>query len=345
MESILYDILMVEKILVPELLPVFFRRYEILNIISLNEPIGRRSISNILGLGEKIVRNEVTRLQEESLIYVNSQGMYVTDEGRNILKNAESWINKLKALDYTEKELSEFLSIRKVIIVSGNTKDPLHIKRMAGKKAAEYLKSILSENMIVGITGGTTMAAMAKEMPKANYSNKNITIVPARGGLGVNAETQANNIAAVIAQKLNCSYKLLHLTENLSKELLETIKEYPEIKEILEYIRKMNALVFGIGRADVMFARRNLKKDRIEFLKGKGAVAEAFGYYFDEKGKIVDVVNTVGINLEQYYNLDHVIGVATGVEKAHAIMAISKLNPNLVLIIDEALAGAVLENK
>ncbi len=344
MESLLQDALRIQKIVVPEMMTVFFRRYEILNTIASHEPIGRRSLSVLLGIGEKTARNEAALLQDKLLIHIDNQGMYITHEGRKVLEDAEPWVYKLKALDDTQKELAAVLSVKKVIISFRETNNKMLILQETGKKAAEYLKSIICEDMTIGITGGSTMAATVKEMPKSNHKNKNITIVPARGGLGEDVEIQANNIAASLAEKLNCSYKLLHLAENLSKELLESLKEYPEIRETIEGIQKINVLVFGIGRADVMSQRRHLKENHRILLKEKGAVAEAFGYYFDKKGKIVDVVNTVGITLDQYSGLEHVICVASGVEKATAIKAVSKLNPNLVLVIDEGLAKSILED-
>ncbi len=344
METNLHEALRIQSIIVPEMMTILFRRYEILNIISSNEPIGRRNISSLLGLGEKIVRNESGFLQEKLLVHINNRGMCITDKGRKLLEDAESWIYKLRALDDLGKDLAEVLSVKKVIISFRDTNNRKIIMQETGKKAAEYLKSIISDDMNIGITGGTTMAATVREMPKFNFNNKNITIIPARGGLGVDVEIQANSIAAILAERLNCSYQLLHLTENLSKELLESLREYPEIKGTMEYIEKIDTLIFGIGRADVMAERRHLKDSQKKNLNEKGAVAEAFGYYFDEKGKIVDVVNTVGITLEQYNKLDHIICVASGIEKASAIRAVSKLNPNLVLIIDEALAKAILKD-
>lgn len=345
MESQLKDIIAIQKMLVPELMPIFLRRYEILNTIASKEPIGRRNIALMLGLGEKIIRNEVTQLKAQALIHIKNQGMYITKDGRKALEDAEKCIYYLKALDDTERKLAGMLGIKKVILSSNEAAAQTQAIQATGKKAAKYLKSIISDNLIIGVTGGTTLAATVKEMQAVDYTDKNITVVPARGGLGLNAETQANNIAAVLADKLSCSYKLLHITENLSKELLDSLLEYPDIKETIDYINKINILVFGIGRADIMAHRRNLPKEKIELLFEKGAVAEAFGYYFDKKGKIVDIVNTVGITLERYNNLKHVIGVAAGVEKAQAIMAVSKLNPNLILVIDESLAQAILETE
>ncbi len=342
METILCEALRIQSIIVPEMMTIFFRRYEILKTISSHGPIGRRNISVLLGLGEKIVRNEAGFLQDKLLVHTNNQGMCITDKGKKLLEEAAPWINKLRALDDLEKKLAGVLSIKKVIISFRETNNKMIIMQETGKKAAEYLKSIISDNMNIGITGGTTMAATVKEMPRFNFKNRNITIIPARGGLGVDVEIQANNIAATLAERLNCSYQLLHLAENLSKELLESLREYPEIKGTMEYIKKIDTLIFGVGRADVMAEKRHLNDSQKMILNEKGAVAEAFGYYFDEKGKIVDVVNTVGITLEQYNKLKHIICVASGVEKASAIQAVSKLNSNLVLVIDEDLAKAIL---
>ncbi|MCG8483263.1 MAG: sugar-binding transcriptional regulator [Clostridia bacterium] len=343
MDSLFNDMLSVQKKLVPEMVQILIRRYEILRAVATHEPIGRRNLSTLLGIGEKTVRNEISHLQEKLLLNVKNQGMTITEEGKELIENADQWIYYFKAMEDIEKELAHALNVKKVIISSTDSSNKSQIVQETARKTGLYLKSIISENMIIGITGGSTMAATVKEMQKYNCSKKDITVVPARGGLGEEVETQANNIAAGLAEKLNCAYKLLHITENLSKELLESLMAYPEIKETVDLIEKIDVLLFGIGRADVMATRRNLDQSKIDSLIKKGAVAEAFGYYFDNKGKIIDIVNTAGISLEQYHNVPHIIGAAAGVDKAEAIMAISQLNDNLVLVIDEGLANSILK--
>ena len=57
--------------------------------------------------------------------------------------------------------------------------------------------------------------------------------------------------------------------------------EVKEVREVIQLFDKMNILLFGIGRADVMAKRRRLSQEQIDRLLDKGAVAEAFGHYFD----------------------------------------------------------------
>jgi len=86
-----------------------------------------------------------------------------------------------------------------------------------------------------------------------------------------------------------------------------------------------------------------LEQEEIDNILGKGAVAESFGYYFNKDGEIVHEISTIGIDLDIFKKLKHVIAVAGGVEKTEAIIAISKLNPNLVLVTDELTAKKIQE--
>ncbi len=65
-------------------------------------------------------------------------------------------------------------------------------------------------------------------------------------------------------------------------------------------INNMNTLIFGIGRADTMAQRRNLSIEKIQRLLSEGAVAEAFGHYFDIKGKEIWEYKTIGLSLDKY---------------------------------------------
>ena len=74
--------------------------------------------------------------------------------------------------------------------------------------------------------------------------------------------------------------------------------------------------IHGIGAAMEMASRRNSSPFDQQLLTEKGAVGEAFGYYFDEQGDIVHHIRTIGIQLEQVRKSDMVIAIAAGVEKA-----------------------------
>ena len=50
------NLLKMQQKLIPQVLDIMTRRYSILREIYLNETIGRRSLANVLGLSERIVR-------------------------------------------------------------------------------------------------------------------------------------------------------------------------------------------------------------------------------------------------------------------------------------------------
>lgn len=185
------------------------------------------------------------------------------------------------------------------------------------------------------------MFEFSEQMQKREFPD--MTIVPARGGLGEVLEIQSNNIVANLAGKLMARYELLHIPDNINKDIMSYMYSDPQIKSVVDDIQKIDYLVFGIGNAQDMARRRRTSDDQWQEIKRKGAVSESFGHYFDISGEIVYETGTVGIKLEQYKNLKSIIGVAGGRNKAEAILSISKINSNLVLITDESAAFRLMD--
>ncbi|MCG4583880.1 sugar-binding domain-containing protein, partial [Anaerosalibacter bizertensis] len=185
-------------------------------------------------------------------------------------------------------------------------------------------------------------AQVAEEMPKGKVAN-DILVLPARGGLGKDVETQANSIAANLAKKLDGNYRLLHVPDNIEQEAINALLKVSEVKEFVDIIKKLDILVFGIGRADVMAERRKVSEETIEELIDRGAVAEAFGHYFDTNGNRVWESITVGLSLVDFKKVNNVIGVAGGEKKAEAIISISSIREDMILVTDEGAARKILK--
>lgn len=335
------DLLLLQQKIVPELMELLEKRYTILRAVYFNMPIGRRALASQLDIGERIVRTEVNFLKNQGLININSMGMSVTVDGENIIDTLKEFIHELKGLSSIESLIEKKLGLEKVIIVPGNTDiEPLVLKEM-GRVGANYLKSLIYDSQIIAVTGGSSVGELVSNMPK--MTNKtNVLVVPARGGMGKVVETQANTVAANLANKLNSNYRLLHVPDVMSRETLETILNEPGIRDIINSIGRSNLLVYGIGRADEMSRRRGLNSIETKELMDKGAVAEAFGYYFDRQGNIVDITSTIGVRFEDVKHIDRIVAVSGGGNKAEAIIAIKTYNSNSVLITDEGAAREII---
>ena len=329
------EILNLQKKIVPELVEVLEKRYNILRTIYFNQPIGRRVLASELNLGERNVRTEIDLLKSQNLIEINTPGMSVTNEGIELIEKLKDFIHELKGLDNLERSLQKHLGLKDVIIVPGDIdEDPTVIKEL-GKAAANYGKKIIKSNDIIAITGGSTLKEVVEAFPKINNIS-DVLVIPARGGMGRKVESQANTLAASLAKKINGSYKLLHIPENLSGEVLDGLLKEKQIRDVIECIHQADVLIYGIGNAIHMAEKRGASEEYIDKLQDMGAVGEAFGCYFNKDSKVVSESTPLGINFNYAKKISTHIAVAAGKTKVESIIATEMHNKNAVLVTDEA---------
>ncbi len=66
-----------------ELLPL---RFNLLNSIKFNQPVGRRMLSGTMGYTERVVRRECDILKDNNLIDYYPDGMRLTQKGLEVLE-------------------------------------------------------------------------------------------------------------------------------------------------------------------------------------------------------------------------------------------------------------------
>lgn len=331
------------KRVAPEMVELIETRYNILSVVSFLQPIGRRMLSTKLSMTERVIRKEANTLKQQGLVNFTLEGMTMTESGEEALELLRIFFRDLKGIRHLESVVAKKLNIKKVIVGStilGNNE--LALKEL-GKSGAAVLASHITGESTIGITGGTAVHSVVDEFPDEEFNYENSYVIPARGGLGKRTDFQANTLVEKLAGKINGHYKLLYTPDVLSKATIETLKNEPEIKEIIDLMENIDVLLFGVGEAQAMAKRRSLPESLMSNLEAKGAVSEGFGYYFNKAGEIVHEISTIGISLELYKNLGAVIAIAKGEEKSEAIISIAKLNPNLVLISDESTVNKINE--
>lgn len=331
-----------QKKLVPDIVDVLGQRYRILRFIRLMQPIGRRTLAGNLEMSERVLRSEVTFLKEQGLIEFASTGMTLTNEGMNLLGQLEAVMKEVFQTRTMEEELRKKLGVSEVHIVPGDSDDYAWVQKEMGRASVNLIKQKLSaSDNIIAVTGGTSIAAVA-EMLVPDSDLKETVFVPARGGLGEQVENQANTICATMARKAMGSYRLLHVPDQLSREAYESLISEPTVREILKLIKSATMVIHGIGDAKTMAVRRNSSPDILQKLEENNAVAEAFGYYFNQSGDIIHKVLTIGLQLEDLEDIPAIIAVAGGKSKAGAIVSYMKQRPSQTLVTDEGAARAIL---
>ncbi|AIQ71952.1 MULTISPECIES: sugar-binding domain-containing protein [Paenibacillus] len=343
------NLLDIQKQLLPDLMETLKRRYTILHQIMLSDIIGRRTLAASLDMTERVLRAETDLLKSQGLIEIESVGMRISAAGRRLLDLLEPVVKSLFGLDELEEKIRATYGLDKVIVVPGDCESSPFTKRELGRAGAKALLSILRADDTVAVTGGSTLADMADQLtPPLSLSYKNAWFVPARGGLGESMEIQANTIASTMAKRVGANYRLLHVPDLLSGDAYQSLALDSNIGEIVQTIRSSRIIVHGIGDAIEMTRRRKLDEATVSEIQGEGAVAESFGYYFNEEGQVVHTMLTMGLRLEDIIRTEKVIGIAGGKPKAKAIHAMLRFGQENILVTDEAAAveiGKEIDNQ
>ncbi|WP_289356834.1 sugar-binding domain-containing protein [Paenibacillus sp. S-12] len=333
----------IQKRLLPELIELLKKRYTILHQIMLSDSIGRRTLATSLQMTERVLRAETDLLKAQGLIDSDNTGMRITDEGRQLVRKLESVMGELLGMRQLEESIRQAFGLKQVIVVPGNSDVSPVVKQELGQAACKALSSVMDKEDVVAVTGGSTLAAMADQLTSPTPLKGN-WFVPARGGLGESLEHQANTIASTMAKRVGAQYRLLHVPDLLSEEAYQSLKQEPNIQDILRVIRHARIVVHGIGEALVMAKRRRADEETIQQLLQEGALAEAFGYYFDRDGHVVHTMLTLGLRLEDISRTEVVIAVAGGQSKGESITAVLRAGHEDILVIDEAAAMEVLKH-
>ena len=339
----LRTVLDIQKRLLPDLIDVLKKRYTILHHIMVSRVVGRRTLASSLNMTERVLRGEVEFLKTQGLIEIEPYGMRITEEGQRLLDEMEPMVKELLGLSELEDKLGKRFGVRQIVVVPGDSDHSPYTRFELGRAGANAIRKMMDKEGVIAVAGGSTMAEVANHLT-VTPQLKNSLFVPARGGLGESVEYQANTIASTMAKKTGGQYRLLHVPDHLGEEAYQSLMQEPNIKDIVSVIRQARMVVHGIGEATVMAKRRNLDEAHLEMLKAEGALAEAFGYYFDRNGRVVHKMPTVGLRLEDIQRTEVVIAVAGGKSKGSSIAAVMRFGHTHVLITDEAAALEMLNH-
>lgn len=338
------ELKMIEAV-APDLLDTMQERFHILRNIYWMQPIGRKSLSESMGITERVLRTETDFLKNIQLIQTSKSGMSLTDKGLAVYQGLETVMNQLLGMHQVEKEISQYFGIKRCIVVAGDSDSQKKVLYEFGDILTDSLDLLLPEGRnIIAVMGGTTMAMVAEHMGTLETEKRRNLFVPARGGIGEAMTVQANSVSAVMANKTGGQHRALYVPEQLSRETYNSLLQEPSIQEVLLLIESANCVVHSIGRAVHMAARRKMSDEEMVMLKQKNAVAESFGYFFDEAGEVVYKIPRIGLQLKDVQTIPHVVAIAGGKTKAKAIHAYMKNAPKQTwLITDEAAANEILK--
>ncbi len=291
------DIQWIEAI-APDMVDMLSHRYLVLRTINWMAPVGRRLLAQTLDVSERTLRTETDTLRKLDLIMTNKSGMQVTQQGKDVLLGLSQFMDELMGIRQKERQLAQRYNIKRCIIVSGDSDRQLKVIGTMGEEVNQLLQQLLPEgNNIVAVMGGHTMEHVANHLTNKLANKRDLLFVPARGGVGESVAIQANTIASQMAQHTGGKFRSLFVPEQVSERTYEPLLKEPSIQEVLAIIRQANVVIHSIGDAISMAHRRNMSEDQIKVLRGRHAIGEAFGYFFDQEGNGVYRIPRIGLQI------------------------------------------------
>ena len=332
------DFVALMQAIAPEMAEAMARRAMVLTAIAESAPVGRRQLALRLNLAEREVRADVEKLRDAGLITLDKAGMNPTPNASRWLESARSFARQAQGLTALETALMQVLPVKTVFVAPGDADADVRVLSDVGRLAAQGVRQLLHSGSTLAVTGGSTIAATAHAMQSS--APMNVMVVPAQGGFGREMETQANTLAAEIAQRLGGHHRLLHLPDHMDEQAKQEMLRLPEIRETMERIQRADIILHGIGCAQETMSR--LPVEQVRLLMKKGAVGESFGAYYDREGQCLLKSSGVCVDLARLTPDCRMIAVAAGAKKAEAIISVLRHDPHMLLVTDEGAAKQML---
>lgn len=339
------DSAMLMQLLVPESQQLMHLRFRILRAILHEQPIGRRGLAKQLNMSERVLRSETDLLKQQNFITYSASGMSLTTMGVELFRVLERQISQFIGMTLRESQIADKLGVQFCKIVNSSTESLSQQLSLQVQEILDFLLPLGSSTITV--TGGSTMARIADYFSSDISVTRNLSFVPARGGVGGSTVIQANSVSEQMALKTDSEHYSLYVPEHVSRETYFPLMQEPIVAQTILMMKHAQCLLYSVGNATIMAERRGLSPEDSQILAAKRAVGEAFGCFFNAEGKVVFKLPRVGLHLSDLETIPYNIAIVEGAQKAEALQAYAKLAPveRTWFVVDESLANMVLNGE
>ena len=216
-------------------------------------------------------------------------------------------------------------------------------------EAAGFLSSVLKSRMKVGISWGTALYHIIRQLPQLGLED--CEVVQLMGGLGAAAlYYDGTELARILSDKI-CARFFPVLSPLLvqSQKTRDALLREPGIHEALDKAKTLDLALVGLSSElpeDSALVRAGfLLPEEARQIYKDGSCGHLCGYHYDAEGRFMDSpVNNrvVGINPLDFLKIPRRIGVACGKQKARAIYAALKGGLLTALFTDELTALQII---
>lgn len=230
------------------------------------------------------------------------------------------------------------------------TDDPAEQRDRVGRAGAEVLRALLREGMVLGVSSGRTVSALAGHLRSRVIDR--VTVLQVSGS-SIGAAAHSPEIcASAVASALGARCLNLHAPAFVSSETLaESLRAEPALQTHFKAIAGADLILFGIGELwdeTVLDQPPYLDAGMRDHYIAAGAVGLAFDRFINQSGQELDGplrLRTMAVELAAAGQIPMRLAVCSGVTKARAVS--SALRAGLVthLVLDVGMARMLVEEQ
>lgn len=247
-----------------------------------------------------------------------------------------------------ERRVRERTGVRDVVVARG---DDRTLARVGALGAEWLLEHVPSEGTIAASWGATVQAVVDAVTP--DVTRPDLEILPLVGGLStVDSARDANVLVRSLASRMGARHRRLYAPAVVESESLrDGLLAESSIRSVLDDAASARLAIVGVGAVGAGASKSIVEsvpltdEDRAAFERS-GVVGDCCTRFYDARGVQVDSPmdrRVVAIDLEALASIPTVVGVAAGERKAPAVLAGIEGGLYDVLVVDEALAEALLD--
>lgn len=248
-----------------------------------------------------------------------------------------------------ELALKERFNLKDAIVFDNSSSPSEDSLACLGELGANYINTIIEENLIIGIAWGKTLSNVIKNMhPRKKFP---ITVVQILGSAAKNNPlNDTPELIRELANSYDGKYKFLYAPMYIDNDYArKALIHEPVINDTLFLASKADIIITGIGTVDSIFSSslwsNYLVKNEEKIAKDLGAAGCICGHIFDINGSELNLdlnQKLIGIDLATLHHTKYTVAIAAGKFKANAILGALRGNHINVLITDSSTAEKVL---
>ncbi|MFC7392830.1 sugar-binding transcriptional regulator [Scopulibacillus cellulosilyticus] len=259
-------------------------------------------------------------------------------------------VDPSESLEKIALELERRFHLKKVLIAPVSEYEDHAVKQSIGKLAAKYLYETVKDNDVIGVTWGTTVYHIAKELKHKPV--KSVKVVQLKGGVSHSEiNTYASEVVDLFGKAYDTVPHYLPLPAIVDHPVVKkTIEADQHIHKLLEMGKNANIAVFTVGGIvsdSLLFRLGYLSEEDLQVINSC-AVGDICSRFFDREGHICsESLNnrTIGIELNHLKKKEQSVLAAGGMKKIDAIHAAIKGGYANVLATDQFTAKFLLDKE